>query len=332
LLLLAASVRSEDAEVRIDLDPVRIQRAAERGLRVIEKAARSYPEHRDCFSCHHQTLPMLAMAAASERGLAADLRLLGEQANFTHRSFAERAARMHKGEGVGGTSMTVGYGLWTLAIAGRSRDETTDAMVAYLLLKQEPQGPWRRFTSRPPLEDSDFTCTVLAVHYLRRFAGGAQRAQVEEAAERAGVWLRAATPASQEDLNSRLGGLRLLGAPPGEVEKALRAVLEAQRTDGGWAQLDGMASDAYATGQTLFTLARSGISATHEAYRRGLKFLLDTQSEDGSWRVETRSKPIQVFFDNGDPHGEHQFISVPGTAWATTALALALPPRPARQF
>jgi N-acyl-D-amino-acid deacylase len=48
---------------------------------------------------------------------------------------------------------------------------------------------------------------------------------------------------------------------------------------------------------------------------------LRTQHDDGSWLVETRSKPVQVYFDNGDPHGKSQFISVAATSWAVAALA-----------
>jgi len=33
--------------------------AVTRGVRLLEKAAKNYPEHRDCFACHHQTLPLL---------------------------------------------------------------------------------------------------------------------------------------------------------------------------------------------------------------------------------------------------------------------------------
>jgi hypothetical protein len=89
--------------------------------------------------------------------------------------------------------------------------------------------------------------------------------------------------------------------------------------------------DRGATGLTLFTLQRIGFPTDHPVYQRGVAFLLETQREDGSWLVETRSKPVQVFFDNGDPHGKSQFISIPATSWATTALALALPaPREAR--
>jgi len=33
-----------------------IQRAVERGLQIVQTAARNYPRHRQCFSFHHQTL------------------------------------------------------------------------------------------------------------------------------------------------------------------------------------------------------------------------------------------------------------------------------------
>ena len=93
-----------------------------------------------------------------------------------------------------------------------------------------------------------------------------------------------------------------------------------------------MESDAYATGQALFTLQRVGVPATHPAYRRGVAYLLSTQLADGSWFVKSRSKPIQKLFDNGDPHGTDQFISTPATCWGTTALLLALPRTTSRRL
>jgi N-acyl-D-amino-acid deacylase len=115
----------------------------------------------------------------------------------------------------------------------------------------------------------------------------------------------------------------LLGAEKDQGQAARERLLAAQREDGGWSQLDGMESDAYATGQSLFVLQDTGFATDELAYRRGVEFLIRTQCEDGSWFVQTRSKPIQVFFDNGDPHGEHQFISIPATSWAVAALAAA---------
>ena len=58
-----------------------------------------------------------------------------------------------------------------------------------------------------------------------------------------------------------------------------------------------------------------------KAIKRARSYLIRTQKKDGSWFVKSRSKPIQKFFDNGDPHGKDQFISISATSWATAALA-----------
>lgn len=319
------------AEEVAEPDHDRIRDAARRGLRVVQKSARSYPENRTCFSCHHQTLPLVAMATARDRGLEIDLGVFREQLEFTHESFAGRARRMKEGEGVGGGSMTVGYGLWALETGKWKKDETTAAMVSFLLKKQAKDGSWKCSSNRPPLEESNITCSILAVYYMGKFTTEAQREHVDAAAARAREWVLKVEPRSHEDLVSRLGALPLVRADPGDIVAARKEVLDAQREDGGWAQLDDMESDAYATGFTLFTLQKIRFPTDHPAYQRGVKFLLETQRDDGSWFVKTRSKPIQVFFDNGDPHGKSQFISIPATSWATAALALALPaPKQAR--
>lgn len=302
-------------------EPKSVGQAIERGLQIVQKAAANYPNNRSCFSCHHQTLPMLAMVAARDHKLPGDEKLLASQAEFTHKSFQERIEPMKEGRGVGGMSMTVAYGLWTLALVEWKPDETTEAMVTFLLKNQKEDGRWVFQSNRPPLEASYVTCTVLSAYYLQKFAVEDQRDQAAAAVAKAKGWLTAAPLESQEDRSFLLWGLLLLGAEPEEIRTARERVLAAQRDDGGWAQLDNMASDAYATGQSLFILQASGLAVSDSAYQRGIAFLLKTQCADGSWRVETRSKPVQTFFDNGDPHGEHQFISISATSWAVAALA-----------
>ena len=63
-----------------------------------------------------------------------------------------------------------------------------------------------------------------------------------------------------------------------ELRRAREAVLKAQRDDGGWAQLDKMESDAYATGQGLFVLQATGLAPSDSAYQRGVCFLLRTHA------------------------------------------------------
>src|SRR6516162_9767247 len=65
-----------------------------RALAVVQKAASNYPKHRDCFSCHHQTLPMLAMVAARDQRLPVDTELLQSQSKFTHESFQKQIKEM----------------------------------------------------------------------------------------------------------------------------------------------------------------------------------------------------------------------------------------------
>ncbi|MEQ1853069.1 MAG: hypothetical protein ABMA01_15940, partial [Chthoniobacteraceae bacterium] len=63
---------------------------------------------------------------------------------------------------------------------------------------------------------------------------------------------------------------------------------------------------------------------------RARDFLLNSQLADGSWLVTSRVKnKVQPYFENGDPHGEHQFISTAAASWAVAALAQLLPAKPA---
>jgi hypothetical protein len=102
-------------------------------------------------------------------------------------------------------------------------------------------------------------------------------------------------------------------------------ILNAQRHHGGWAQLPGLDSDAWATAQALTALRKAkAISVNDPAYRRGAAFLLRTQFADGSWFVRSRTWPFQPYFNSQFPHGKHQWISAAGTAWATLVLLESL--------
>jgi hypothetical protein len=107
----------------------------------------------------------------------------------------------------------------------------------------------------------------------------------------------------------------------------VQELVQTQREDGGWAQLDTLESDAYATGSALVVLHHAGgMQTTDPVYQKGMAFLLKSQREDGSWLVRSRSRPFQAYYESGFPHGKDQFISIAASGWATTALALACPP------
>ena len=124
----------------------------------------------------------------------------------------------------------------------------------------------------------------------------------------------------------QLLGMKWMNADVKLLKKRASELLSMQHDDGGWSQLPALGSDAYATGQALVALERSGaFSISDAAYQRGVDFLLRTQLADGSWLVHSRSFPVQVYKESGYPHGPDQWISASGSSWAAMALGLALP-------
>ena len=141
-----------------------ITAALRRGLPIVQKSAANYPEHRKCFSCHHQTLPMLTVVAARDAGLPIDQNLLQSQAEFTRKSFLRDTERLREGKDIGGRAMTVGYGLWALSLANAGADDTTTAMVEYLVKTQHDDGHW-------PAElhwDLDIERNAMAILFLKQ--------------------------------------------------------------------------------------------------------------------------------------------------------------------
>jgi squalene cyclase len=124
----------------------------------------------------------------------------------------------------------------------------------------------------------------------------------------------------------RILGLRWSNAIPKTINRFASELLEEQNDDGGWSQNKGLASDAYATGQTLVALYEAGRLQPKDApYNRGALFLAGNQKPDGSWQVAKRIAGFQPYFDAKYPHGTDQYISISGACWATMALSLTFP-------
>ena len=85
---------------------------------------------------------------------------------------------------------------------------------------------------------------------------------------------------------------------------------EEQREDGGWSQLPTLASDAYATGQSVYALRVAlGMNVMNPAIEKGQRYLLQTQLDDGTWYVRRRAFPFQPTMKSGFPHGKDSWIS-----------------------
>jgi len=220
--------------------------------------------------------------------------------------------------------LTAAYLLAGLDWSGQPRDRTTDALVQHLAASQAVDGGWKVRTDRPPLESGRVSVTALSIHVLRTYGFPGRKREFDTRVSRAAAWLGAYPARTGEEKAMQLAGLAWAGAPPPSIRRAGAQLTAAQRADGGWAQLDTLPSDAYATGQALYALHTAGL-LRDEILEKGVRFLLDSQLSDGSWHVRSRSYPIQsIYFDTGFPRGRDQWISAAGTSWACVGLSLAL--------
>jgi outer membrane protein assembly factor BamB len=328
-ILLPGIITSASAD-EVAPGAAEIHAAVSRAIPLLEKgAAGSMTERPQCFTCHNQGLPLLALTTARARGFTIDDAQMHDQAEFIAGFLSSNREKFLAGKGTGGEVATAGGALWALETTGWKPDETTATVAEYLLLFEKDTHRWRMTSDRPPTESSDFTANYLAIRSLVYYGTAEQRDRVAQRIGEARNWLLETMPRDTEDRVFRLWGLKLAGEPRDVVEAAAKDLLVTQRGDGGWSQTAEMESDSYATGSALVALHEAGgLGVAEPAYSRGVRFLLRTQRDDGSWFVHSRSKPFQKYFESGFPHGPDQFISIAASGWATTALALAYSPSP----
>jgi ankyrin repeat protein len=299
-----------------------VRSAVARSIPLLQRVAPQFYAKSGCVSCHNNTLTALMTAAARANGFVVDERLAAQEASTMAKDVED--TRDHALQQIvtpGGGPTTTGNILMALDAQRYARTAGTDAMVRLLRASQRSDGHWAS-AYRPPSESSEFTATAVSVRGIRLYAP-ADGFEYAETIARGVSWLSVSEPRTTEDRVFRLFGLMWGGAPRDAIRSARENLISTQRADGGWAQLPSLASDAYATGEALASLREDGLATTDLVYQRGVRYLLATQLEDGSWHVRKRAHPTQAFFDSGFPHGVDQYISAAATNWATIALAFA---------
>jgi N-acyl-D-amino-acid deacylase len=298
-----------------------------RALPLIEASSAEYRRQRQCFSCHHQALPILTAIEAQLHGFAINEDNFKAQLEHTAAHLRRGRSAYAEGRGQGGQVDTAGWALWSLARGEQAGDETSEAIVNYLIKTQHDHGYWEPTgRGRRPTQGSDFTTTFLALYGIAEFATADQASAADQRLQRVKAWLNETEVADTEDRVFQLRALDQVGADRDVMQSAAGELLQLQREDGGWSQEDGLESDAYATGTVLTALHdTNSLDAEHAAYARGVAYLLTTQRSDGSWKVATRATPIQTYFESGFPYEKDQFISMAASCWATMALLKACP-------
>lgn len=314
VLLATAAVSGDDK-------PSPVRAAVERALPPILAGSRGSTRERRCFTCHNQGMPLLVFVEAREQGFDVPREEIDSLVDHTVRHLARGESHYLEARGQGGKADTAGMALWAMRDAGHEPTDLTDAVVHFLLEWQKDSPHWSPQSDRPPSEGSLFTSTFLALLGLDAYGRDAHRDRVATRRKAALEWLRATRPEETEDAVFRLWALYHLDEEAETIASAAEDLRKLQRADGGWAQKPDLETEAYSTGSALVVLHESGqVEPDSPAWEKGIRFLLESQLEDGTWHVESRSRPIQEHYESGFPHGEDQFLSSTATCWAALAL------------
>ena len=295
--------------------------AIARSMRLLDRTTDQFFHKSGCFACHEQPPAEFAAAAARAKGLPVDEKASHER--ILQITSTINPAALEGAAALGGADNNL-YSVEALVRGGYPHNRITDFLAANLAMSQGGDGGWHLpGYSRSPVQDSDFSRTAMAIRALKTYGPPGRVNEMKQRIERGKQWLMHAEPVILEDMDMRLAGVAVAGASAVELRKLAEPILALQRSDGGWAQRRGFPSDAYATGMTLWALNEAGVARPDA---KGLKFLLGTQSADGSWHVASRATKFQQYFESGFPYGHDQWISTMATGWAVNALALSIEP------
>jgi hypothetical protein len=309
-------------------DADEIRSAATKSIELLQKVGADWKP--GCPACHHQTIPLSAYGVFRKHGLPIDEKAV--QAQMNPLGFMGDLEAVVQWLMVIDPSNLDSLVSNALAAQGVKPNLATDIAAYRVARLQRPDGHWANFDGRPPMSGSIFTGTATAAKAVRDYYPAAREHEKKAVLAKAAKFLASAKTQSTEDASFQLLGLVWTGAAVADRTRSASALFGLQNQDGGWAQLPGLESDAYATGEALWALAENDSAVTTQpTWKKGLAYLRQTQLPDGSWHVKTRyqaqlAKISPPYFESGFPHGADQFISNAATTYAALALAKALAP------
>ena len=326
---LRAADGPDTPKKQADVNPKQGRAAIERGLSFVQTDAVKWRKERECATCHHGTMTVWALSEAKSQGFPVDAAL----ADFTKWT-KERLKDIEKPRDTRpGWSMvnSVALNLAVMAQAVPKQEALTaddlKKIGGHLVRHQEKDGSWAWSSAPapnrpPPFFESDEVATMLGSMALAPHVpkDAKEKSAEREARANAAAWLAKNKPTD----TTQAAAYRLLmkvraGDPKEKLQPDIDAFVHLQNKDGGWGQVKGRASDAYATGQALYILNIAGVKNDRPEIRRGVAFLVSTQKDDGSWPMTRRGH------EGVTPGPFIVPITYFGSAWGTLGLLRSAP-------
>jgi hypothetical protein len=298
-----------------------------KAVAMLQKSSTEFFKESGCVGCHHQNFTAMAVGAARKAGVRVDETAAEEQLKVVKTQWMGAQEPLLQRLDPPGASDTLSFSLLGLAAVDYPADAVTDAMVLNFAAEQTLDGSWcYGAMARSPISEGCIARAAIGARLLQLYGPPGMKAEFDRRVARARNYLLEAPTKTTDDLAMRLLGLKWVAAEKEAIGSAAKALLQQQRSDGGWAGNRYLASDAYSTAEAVYALGESGAAAAGDAgHRRGIEFLLKTQQADGSWHVKSRAVKFQPYFQSGFPHDHDQWISATATALATVALGNTMP-------
>lgn len=309
----APSTRAVRTDIPLD---AQARQAAERAIPFIQQKGTAWIKERNCLSCHYSGYMLLSLRDAGQHGFTIDRAKLAESA-----AWAMSQSDLHGFGFEGAAQMLIAR---DRSDQGGTTRKQIESLRDIIVGGQAQAGFWTPGGQLPaqkrPFKETTQVSTMLCVLALDSLD---EPNQEGIASRDAGLtWLKQTPPNGKSPaVSSEWYALRLViekkFGDPKQVEALRDQILGAQHSDGGWGWLWVDKSDAFGTGVSVYALSQAGVPSSDAAIQKAWRFLIETQTENGSWIVNGTKK--------GTKDKPHPFSSFWGSSWALLGLSHSLP-------
>lgn len=292
--------------------------AAQRGIDWIQPAAHGWSYYNNCYGCHIQSQAVMGLVIAAKNDYIVSETCLKDLNDFTQSKQQQDGSYERAAEG-STQFAAMGLAYWD-DLKGLKQNPTLLKSVDYLLAKQKETGdmPYGSLgCGASVVLQGPMMATANSLVAFKRAYTETNNPRYKDAADRALAWIVAAQPPtggsfSTQDKVFKILALARFGVA--EYKPAIQQIVEQliaeQTPSGGWSECLTNYKDPnpFSTGQVLYAFKQAGVSISSSPFIKGVKYLLATQREDGSWKADGNTMHTQ-----GAPY--------PPSMWAIIGLA-----------